>query len=423
MPVLPRLLALAASAAVLCGGGIARGDGLPAGAPPSGGVVFEAGTPPFATLLAKARAERKVVFVDFTTEWCGWCKKLEQDTFSKPEVAAAMTGFVCVHVDAEKGEGIGLASRYGARGFPTMVVVDDAGEEVDRIVGYVPPEKFVPEIRRIERGERTLKALKKAVAANPRDLAAALDLADKLVEADAPAAERVLRAVPADVQPADAAQGMRRALLLAQALEGAGKRTEAVAAWIAAATASAGTAAFRSAVTQGATTALRTNLDVAEDFFAKVRAAAKTDLERAWIEAQTFPLHVALAARALERQADLSGDDAGTLNNLAWQAFQYRHERTFARLLPKAIEWARKSVKLSGEEADALDTLANLLASTGDIDEAITLEEKAAAKATDAAMKVELERNVAAWKAARDATRKAAAPAPAPAPTPAPRPR
>src|SRR5207253_2916539 len=163
----------------------------------------------------------------------------------------------------------------------------------------LPPEKFVPEIRRIERGERTLKSLKKAVAANPRDLAAALDLAEKLVEADAPAAERVLRAVPADVQPADAAQAVRRALLLAQ---------------------------------------------------------------------------------ALERQADLSGDDPAALNNLAWQAFQYRHERTFAKLLPKAIEWARKSVKLSGEEADALDTLANLLAATGEIDEAITLEEKAAAK-------------------------------------------
>src|SRR5205085_2074634 len=165
-----------------------------------------------------------------------------QDTFSKPEVATAMAGFVAVHVDAEKGEGPDLAKRYGAHGFPTMVVVDDAGEEVDRIVGYLPPEKFVPEIRRIERGERTLKSLKKAVAANPRDLAAALDLAEKLVEADAPAAERVLRAVPADVQPADAAQAVRRALLLAQALEGAGKRTEAVAAWLDAAKASAGTA-------------------------------------------------------------------------------------------------------------------------------------------------------------------------------------
>jgi thioredoxin-like negative regulator of GroEL len=428
MHVPSRLLAVAASAAVLFAGGTARGDGAPAGAAPAGargaGVAFEAGPPPFSTVLAKAKAERKVVFVDFTTEWCGWCKKLEQDTFSRPEVAAAMAGFLAVHIDAEKGEGPTLAARYGAHGFPTMVVVDDAGEEVDRIVGYLPPDKFVPEIRRIEKGERTLKALKKAVAADPKDLAAALDLAEKLLDYDADGAEKLLRAVPADAHPADAASVVRKSLLLGQALQENGKRAEAVAAYLGAVSGSAGTPLFREVVGRGADLAVRTNLDAAQDFFAKAAAAAKGDADRAWVESLTFPLHVALAARALERQGELAGDDPNVLNGLAWQTFQYRHDRSFARLLPKAIEWARKAVKLSGEEPDVLDTLANLLASTGEIDEAISVEEKAAAKATDPTLRAEAQRNVAAWKAARDASKKPTAPSPAPAPVPpAPQPR
>ena len=417
-----RLLALAASVAVLSASDVARGDGIPAGASPaggpaSGGVAFEVGSPPFATVLAKAKTANKIVFVDFSTDSCPWCRKLERETFSRPEVGAAMTGFVCLKVDAEKGEGPDLANRYGAHAFPTMVVVDDAGEEVDRIVGFLPPQDFVPQIQRIERGERTMRALRKAVAANPSDLGAALDLAEKLLDSDTAAAEKVLRAVPADAKPADAAQGVRRGLVTGQVLEENGKRTEAVAAYLSAVAGSAGTPAFREVVGRGANLAVRTNLDAAQDFFAKAAAAAKGDGERAWVESLTFPLHVALAARALERQGDLAGDDASLLNGLAWQAFQYRHDRAFARLLPKAIEWARKAVKLSGEEADVLDTLANLLASTGEIDEAIAVEEKAAGKATDPALRTETRRNVEAWKAARDAAKKPATPVP-PAPQP-----
>src|SRR5205814_10385523 len=122
----------------------------------------------------------------------------EQDTFSQAEVARAMTGFVCVHVDAEKGEGPILAKRYAAHGFPTMVVVDDAGEEVDRLVGYLPPAQFTTEIQRIVRGDKTLKSLRSAVAADPKDLGAALELATKLVESDPEAAQSVLKAIPAD---------------------------------------------------------------------------------------------------------------------------------------------------------------------------------------------------------------------------------
>ncbi|HUA68763.1 MAG TPA: thioredoxin family protein, partial [Candidatus Saccharimonadales bacterium] len=37
---------------------------------------------------AQAKTENKLVLLDFTgSDWCIWCKKLDEDTFSKPEFA------------------------------------------------------------------------------------------------------------------------------------------------------------------------------------------------------------------------------------------------------------------------------------------------------------------------------------------------
>src|SRR5262245_12640898 len=91
-----------------------------------------------------------------------------------------MKAFVNVKIDAEKGEGPDLAKRYGAHAFPTLVIVDAEGEEIDRIVGYRPPEPFLKEIARIQSGEGTLAALKKAYAAKPDDVDAGVVLAAKL---------------------------------------------------------------------------------------------------------------------------------------------------------------------------------------------------------------------------------------------------
>lgn len=35
---------------------------------------------------AKAMKEKKIVLVDVYTDWCGWCKKMDRDTYSNPEV-------------------------------------------------------------------------------------------------------------------------------------------------------------------------------------------------------------------------------------------------------------------------------------------------------------------------------------------------
>ena len=56
--------------------------------------------------LEQAKVQGKMVFVDCYTTWCGPCKMMAQEVFSREDVGQFMnTRFVNVKLDMEKGEG------------------------------------------------------------------------------------------------------------------------------------------------------------------------------------------------------------------------------------------------------------------------------------------------------------------------------
>jgi len=95
--------------------------------------------------LARAAAENKVVMVDFYTDWCKWCKKLDATTLADADVREALAGMVLVRLDAE-GDGREAADRYAVEGYPTVLFLNAAGAEVGRIPGYMPAGPFREEL-------------------------------------------------------------------------------------------------------------------------------------------------------------------------------------------------------------------------------------------------------------------------------------
>ncbi len=120
--------------------------------------------------LEEAGERGTLVMVDFKTEWCTWCKRLDRDTFSDPEVITELEELVALQLDAEK-EGVDAAEKYGIRSFPTIVFLDAAGHEIDRILGYMPPDAFLAEVQRIRAGD-TFNACLARLNEDPSDLEA-----------------------------------------------------------------------------------------------------------------------------------------------------------------------------------------------------------------------------------------------------------
>ncbi|MEO7299545.1 MAG: thioredoxin family protein [Verrucomicrobiota bacterium] len=112
---------------------------------------------------AQAKTGKKLVMLDFTgSDWCGWCIKLNKEVFNTPEFAEyAKKNIVPVEVDfprkkaqsaAVKTANHALQSKYGVKGYPTIIVLDGDGKKVGEM-GYMKggPKAFIAELEKLKK--------------------------------------------------------------------------------------------------------------------------------------------------------------------------------------------------------------------------------------------------------------------------------
>ncbi|MEZ0539875.1 thioredoxin family protein [Fibrella arboris] len=96
-------------------------------------------------VLAEAKRQRKLIFVDIYTDWCGPCKMLDRTVFSNETVGKQFNGyFINYKANAERS-GMALAAEYAVRSYPTGLFIDGDGQVVHRFVGYRPAMFFMLE--------------------------------------------------------------------------------------------------------------------------------------------------------------------------------------------------------------------------------------------------------------------------------------
>ena len=344
--------------------------------------------------LEAARAEAgkrdTVVMIEFYADWCNWCRRLEADTFAVPAVRIELERIVSLRRDAEN-EGADLAARFGVDSYPTMIFLDPAGNEMDRIIGFLPPDPFLKRIERIRTGDTFLACLRQLEEA-PGDIDAIERSVGGLLERSDP--EGAISRIEAFHQ---ATEGNELALCRKLMFTARSELHARVYQRAAKLYRSGWTRSFDVPDTTGTsnlsallTTGL-TDLSV-DDQAGRLRQARFDDaadlLEIPDLEAggredllsvADFAFrngHYDLAADLYVRWYELDGEtvEPEILNDVAWRLYLSN------RALGTAIDIAQRSFARRFDP-EVADTLARLLYITGSVEEAVALEERAAREA------------------------------------------
>ena len=98
----------------------------------------------------------KPIFIDAYTDWCGWCKKMDKDTFTNKVIADLLNNkFYAVKFDAETSEKVtfqgkefindgkagkahqlAVALLQGQLAYPTVVFLNEKAQLVSPVPGY-----------------------------------------------------------------------------------------------------------------------------------------------------------------------------------------------------------------------------------------------------------------------------------------------
>ena len=107
----------------------------------------------FDTGLQEAKKSNKKVLIDVYTDWCGWCKKMDANTYNNAAVAEYLANnFSVVRLNAEspdkltyKGERYTeqqLSYAFGINGYPSTIFLRSDGEPITVLPGYAEAADF-----------------------------------------------------------------------------------------------------------------------------------------------------------------------------------------------------------------------------------------------------------------------------------------
>ncbi len=125
---------------------------------------------PFKDLIAKAKKEKKIVFLDAYASWCGPCKMMERNVFTQKSVGDYFNAnFVNARFDMEKGEGRDIAAKYGVRSYPTYLFLNGDGELVSQNFGYMEESMFLTMAQDVNSPNNKKGSLKERFAKGEKD--------------------------------------------------------------------------------------------------------------------------------------------------------------------------------------------------------------------------------------------------------------
>lgn len=311
------------------------------------------------TILAEAKAQNKIVFVDAYTTWCGPCKWMSANIFPDAKVGEFYNAnFINAKIDMEKGEGIEIAQKYNVRAYPTFLFVNGDGELVHRGVGGRPAEAFISLGEAASDPDLQLLGLEKRYNEGEREGTFMINYAAALQDGGmdvSTVADEYLESIMAYDSPkimefiynTTSKPTQKGFKIMAENKEAFYKEL--------------GKEKVQSRMENAL---LQTYFNDADKIEAAYKEFFPADADRLMAKYQTIFYMYSREDDANEQFAKAAAayldkygsDDSNELNSIAWHVFETTDDKT---MLTKACAWAEQSVKLEPNYAN-MDTVANI---------------------------------------------------------------
>ncbi|MBI2091562.1 MAG: thioredoxin family protein [Deltaproteobacteria bacterium] len=79
-----------------------------------------------------ATKESRQMIAEFSTEWCPYCKFIDEKIFTDGEVGDKLSKFVLLRLDGDKASSQTYMDKFDVKGFPTFIIFDEKGAELKR---------------------------------------------------------------------------------------------------------------------------------------------------------------------------------------------------------------------------------------------------------------------------------------------------
>lgn len=118
-----------------------------------------------------ANSDKKKFFIDVYTDWCGWCKVMDKNTFTDPNVIKALNErFHVVKFNAEQKQAITFKNKSyewmnlgrngvnmlamellkGNLSYPSYAYLDENKNLIKISMGFMPPDQFLKELSTVK---------------------------------------------------------------------------------------------------------------------------------------------------------------------------------------------------------------------------------------------------------------------------------
>ena len=109
----------------------------------------------FEEAVAANAKNPKMILVDVYTDWCGWCKKMDKETFTDPKVVDYIKSkFYAIKNNVEDTQKTfdfmgktyneaQMAAAMRVRSYPNFVIIEPKLQNIAQLPGYRQPAEFL----------------------------------------------------------------------------------------------------------------------------------------------------------------------------------------------------------------------------------------------------------------------------------------